>query len=181
MQQMMIYLRPHVFVFPSGAKTPKLEQARRVGNRECLRRTGHSGGRNMVGLNMELALLFCPIYLLHCTSRRKLAVPDGISSMRKCDRIHCTKDGQCVSYHRVLAASQHPNHDARHGTAVPQEVFLDTPDCKHTSHVAPGSDEFDAQVRTFLDDLVAVVGILRWRCIRIPFDLGRDELGAPSV
>ena len=58
----------------------------------------------------------------------------------------------------------------------PEKVFLDTADRKHTAHITSRTDQLDAQMCAFFDDLISIVGILRRRSIWIPFNVARYQL-----
>ncbi len=61
--------------------------------------------------------------------------------------------------------------------SLPQEVFFHTPDREHAADITSCADELDAKVRSFLNDLVAIVSVLGRCGIRVPSDVGRNELG----
>lgn len=60
--------------------------------------------------------------------------------------------------------------------SLPQVVFLDATDRIHGSHVTPQTNQLNTQICPLLNDLVSMIGELRWRGIRIPLDVRRNEL-----
>ena len=67
---------------------------------------------------------------------------------------------------------------SRQGTKI---ILLDAADGKHTTNVTSGTDELETQVGAFLNDLIAVVRVLRWGSTWVPFDIGRYKLAKSAL
>ena len=82
-----------------------------------------------------------------------------------------TKNSECSRLESVIFSMVYCA-----GMTVPQEIFFNAANCKHTSYIASSTDKFDAEMSAFFNDLISIIGILRRSSVRIPFNFWRYEL-----
>lgn len=58
----------------------------------------------------------------------------------------------------------------------PKVILLDRANGVDRRHIGLDTEDLQAQTRSFLNDLVGMVGVLWWHGIRLPLDIGRNVL-----